>query len=503
MDRKVLIGKEDFLFLHNDTNRVIDQITGKLPLTYDLISEWAKELAIRTNHSKLNNYQYYAILCPNKHCVYSEFLPDGIELSDKRIAPNLTRIFPETVIYPLPFFLNNKTSLIYHKTDTHWNALGCAIFCNYLAPMIGSSKIEYEIVEETIIGDLGRKLSPQRSSTTNNILYERKARKIFDNNLVISGRVVIYETNKSFLPTAVIFGDSFFGNYLQVIAEFFSKMYFFWAPVYDKEIIDRIRPDVVLNESVERFVNRPYINSFINYSHLKIYRKDFTGRHQILTFNGASESFSGIDYEKAFKYAKQALAQSCASDYLFFRHRYIIMNDIDFIDEKYSRDIPAHVWRFSEKAKFSGWSFGFFCKDIYRLAGINVYLQNLSNLSGPITLSLSILEQNIESYVFEEQCVIYSKDYDIQALNVETDEQFVYFDLSNCEWRDSIQEVCYLFTIQNRTGIGAGYSYRGDMVEDYYLRGYFSLNNSNHFKCVGKNYSIAWHPVYKTNYPAR
>lgn len=216
---KVLKGKEGFLFLCNDSNDVIGQITGKRPLTSEGLAAWKNALEQRQEHARKHGYIYRFVIAPNKHCVYSQYLPEGIQLSDNRPAVPLVNAIGDPVIYPLELFKSIGERLCYYKTDTHWNGYGALTFMNSLAAEIGSRPLSWKDGEKIKSnGDLGSRLVPPASESFIGALPSAKVNYHVDNR----------------------------------------KIYAFIFPFYDFEIIERLRPDVVASESAERFFpNQP------------------------------------------------------------------------------------------------------------------------------------------------------------------------------------------------------------------------------------------------------
>jgi len=268
MSLKVIEGKDGWLFLHNDTNKVIDQVTGKKFLDQEEVKIWEKELADRKVHAKSQGYKYLFLIIPNKHCIYSEYLPDEYVLSNKRPAIQLKQA-SDLVYYPDEDLLNyKKISEVYHKTDTHWNNVGASLVYNNLAAKLSiDARINIDISTGKLLGDLGSKMIPARYSTEYTIELPDEGTIIFNNKVHNIGGVIVHVGPDKSLPCAVVFGDSFVRSSLVYLGQFFSKIYFFHAPVYDKKLVEAIKPDVVISANVERFINKwnPVAPTFLGY----------------------------------------------------------------------------------------------------------------------------------------------------------------------------------------------------------------------------------------------
>lgn len=268
-DIKVLIGKEGWLFLQNDTNRVVEQNNGSLKLTEAELKKWLRTLEARFAILKNRSIRYYFLIAPNKESVYPEYLPDDYILSDNRLVYqllNACKPYNLPLYYPLDLLKLYKSEYqLYPTGNTHWNGIGGFIAYEYVMNIIdrdfnttilGWEDIRFE--DEETSQDLGIKLTPPRTSVFSwGKVKSPQARIIYDNKLINSGKVQITLNKKTNLPTAAIFHDSFIEFLLPFLMESFSKIYLFHTPCLDYELIDQVKPDVVISEMVERFLIQP------------------------------------------------------------------------------------------------------------------------------------------------------------------------------------------------------------------------------------------------------
>lgn len=297
-----IIGKDGFLFLDEDSNSVIDQITGKLPLSEELLDRWTKTIISRNRDASKGGFKYFFVIVPNKHCVYAEKLPDNIRLSEARAARQLKGRLGFVIEYPLEYLRSASKHYLYYKTDTHWNSLGALLFMNDFFKRLHLPPVNYTIREREITGDLGDKLSSPQTSMTVEAEINSTTSVKYDNGVKNIGHVIFYENINKNLPVGVIFGDSFFNNYTSLLSQYFSKLYFFHAPVYDKNILERLKPDIVINQNIERFVRRPHEASLRNRFYMKLATMPYSRRDEVIAINPVGEEISGIDYNLAKKF---------------------------------------------------------------------------------------------------------------------------------------------------------------------------------------------------------
>lgn len=266
-NNKVVVGKENWLFLQNDTNRIVEQNAGICKFSSNGIKKWVRTLEARTAMLKDRGIKYYFFVAPNKESIYPEYLPDGYILSEQRPIEQIMEGLSTSTVnlwYPLEVLKLYKSEFsLYTQVNTHWNARGGYIAYKYLANIIKKEYplkvVEWEDIvfeEMEISEDLGNKLNPPQTSLyTTARVKNAKSQMIYDNGKINSGRVQISVNKDATLPTAIIFHDSFMTDgMLPFMMESFSRIQFVHTPIVDYDLIDRIKPDVVISQMVERFM---------------------------------------------------------------------------------------------------------------------------------------------------------------------------------------------------------------------------------------------------------
>lgn len=309
---KMIYGKNGWLFLHNDTNAVIDQITGKRPFSSESLKKWADAMKIRKEYAAKNACEYEFLIIPNKHCVYDEFLPDGISLSDNRRAIQLSKL-GDPVVYPLDHLKQfTKDVELYYKNDTHWNSVGAAVVFNDFAKRHGIPHTldisPKNIRTITFRGDLGNKVTPNIISSTHELRRVPTPNTVFHNLIQNTGKVFVLKGIHRHLPRAVIFGDSFTRMQYAVISSFFSHVFFFHAPTFDSSVLDVIRPDIILSCHVERFLNMTFLQDIpVKQYILQRIECKATAQGKIL-FAGYHDYFSENDARELIVASRQVVA---------------------------------------------------------------------------------------------------------------------------------------------------------------------------------------------------
>lgn len=268
--RKVVVGKEGWLFLKRDTNDVIGQHTGHVRLAEEELKAWRAVLEERTRAAAELETQWLCSVIPDKEAVYAEHLPDEITPAARRTVHQLLDLADEAdapLVYTLDALLRAKDQGdLYAKTDTHWNQRGAFVVYQFICHTLKEQGLPVEILDEdavrwsseTVQGDLGAKLYPEEVSSEliRSSLTEQQKDPTFDNRVLNHGRVIIFERENKDLPSCVVFGESFAKNLLTFLQASFRRLTFVHTSMWVREIVELEQPDVVLSIPVERFLLR-------------------------------------------------------------------------------------------------------------------------------------------------------------------------------------------------------------------------------------------------------
>lgn len=492
---KVIKGKEGFLFLDGDSNGVIDQITGKLSLTEEDLASWQEEIQLRKIHAAKHNYKYHYLIIPNKHCVYSEFLPENIKIDTSRSAIQLEKKFGDIFIYPLNLLRSVKDKILYHKTCTHWNRAGAAFVLNNILGSQFGTKIEYTIKNIEYCGDLGRKLIPQVTCPSLDIAYEPQHKCIYNNFIQNIGHVIITENQNANLPNAVIFGDSFFTDYYDLVAEFFGRMYYFHAPIIDFKLIERISPDIVLSENVERFIgSHPHPeHSFKKIVMDKFFYIDFNKRDQFGNIIADNDNVSDLDNELLFSYCQYMKPCKNNADFYSRKKRFILDHKLYQYLTTRERLFNGYLWIINHKQRFTGWATGFYYDGKEIPLGFSFILENLTQ-NNSFSINIFKFDQNIEKINPDSLQLYYEKHYNKEDLFIFSNQQEVYF--ATAELKLPQEEGYYLVAVAGDNLLGAGASYTMD-PEIYIFRGYYRMIDSNIYCAIDGTDSLSMRVIYK------
>lgn len=489
---KVLHGKSDFLFLTNDTNHVLDRISGKIKYTPECREKWQEEIQRRKSHAQQFGYFYKFIIPPNKHCVYQEFLPDDIKISPDRIVSRLAAEFPDTIIYPYDFFREKKDTLLYHKTDTHWNELGAILFMNSIAESFGSKKLEYEIFSKRIYGDLGSKLEPPVSSTTFAVNISAAAHKIYDNNFPFRGGHYITQTDDRSLPTGIAFCDSFFNTIWNIIASYFYKLYVFVAPIFDTRLIEKINPDVVLSETVERFIDFPVDREFEQFIYEKFFTSDFDHFSGLPVPFQDPEALLDCDYKLLDSY-KTAMNDCNEGNFARNSYVYLCEKAPQYLHYNIQHQPERLIWSPSQSNHFTTWAAGFVPHERTSPRAIAVNLIGTSQ-NNSLTLDFYKIPSDINitmatSINLESLDKVHTEFFLVRDLFIYANSQEVVLNLHDFS---VLRDTAYLFVLgcDNMIGCLRKESHYPKFCQ--FFNGYFSMDDPTILKPLAKGGAISW-----------
>ena len=270
----VVLGKEGWLFFNNDKN-LNDYHTADRFSQQDL-KDWGRVYVERRDWLRARGIRYLLVLAPNPHTIYPEFLPDNLvkireETRFDQIAGYMTSQTDLDILDLRPALFAAKSSgRLYHRTDTHWNQRGAFVAYREIARRLQSwfpslRPIEQSDVVETNEIGLGGDLAGMLALRD---IYREEEVRLVPNRPFRArgpkGEPLLYETiavkkrplveseiADPSLPTAVVIRDSYCSPLLPLLSEHFRRVVYLWH-IFDPALIEREKPDVVIDESVER-----------------------------------------------------------------------------------------------------------------------------------------------------------------------------------------------------------------------------------------------------------
>ena len=259
-----LKGADGFLF-HRDHD-ALDQLAATIVLSDRQLRIWIEALEARLSWCERHAVVLRVLVIPEKHVVYEDKLPRFTTVSARRPAMQLMGVVPEavacTTLYPLEELeAASRTKATYFKTDTHWNAHGA--FVAYEALMASLRKdIEIETLREDdlswnerpFVGDLGVRYVRERGETRAVPAPNSAHKLVFQNHNFGRGAAHVYQNERRDLPTCVLFRDSFSNALIPYLMHGFSSIVAVSSLSCHYDLLERLKPDVVLFVVIERFL---------------------------------------------------------------------------------------------------------------------------------------------------------------------------------------------------------------------------------------------------------
>lgn len=293
---RVLLGKQNWLFLNNDYQQLIKQHQGKYVMTTNEIRLWQKYFIKIQNYLQQQNIEFILVIAPEKHTVYSEFLPVFAAKKGETPYDQIRKEVEGLNLIDLHQPLLNKKKqtdmLLYHKTDTHWNSYGA-----YLGYLTISSAIKYNSYKPLEIPDSNFKMEECLYKTDIQTLI-RLPEKFSDNIVQYKGSIfnkdsimqctdlslkkckylkkkqminireepLVVNTWKT--ARAICIGDSFFHEMSPFFNSSFGMIQYKFNISHGREnlynVITEYKPDIVIWEMAERLLKSP-LNDFFTW----------------------------------------------------------------------------------------------------------------------------------------------------------------------------------------------------------------------------------------------
>jgi SGNH hydrolase-like domain, acetyltransferase AlgX len=269
----VLIGKNGWLYyVAKSQGSSLEDYMGLIRV--DSVNlKWMLSSMERTNLQLTKmGIEFVFVVVPDKQTIYPEFLPSNVH-ENRRYPTRLIQIMnylgkhSSMQIIDLGAPLKNRKNVarfpFYKKTDSHWNHYGA--FSAYQEIM---KSMKIEPLRETDFtwnqplnlpsGDLAGMLGASDQFMEDNEIQVKLNHgdlvsfKEIENEF---GKFLVSTNVNKTLPKLVLFHDSF-GPYLQPFLCYNFRECIFVNGRYSQEIVDKEKPDVVMVESVERYVDR-------------------------------------------------------------------------------------------------------------------------------------------------------------------------------------------------------------------------------------------------------
>jgi hypothetical protein len=266
-DGTAIVGQDNRLFLlggsndyhqayHQEENEAVEQAEG-----------WLNYAAAALSACNNVTSQFLFSIVPNKATILADRYP--LSIADG-ITPRLRRILQvnKTFIHS-PVELMRAGGEWFRRNDTHFTYAGNIAYVNDLMRELGLD-VELSISDETHTaehnGDLGGKFDPPMKEALLLPAAFPDTGKIY--NLGDPARrhtgSMFATCNRNYLvdKTLMVFGNSFSEAAVSwgmspYFAHIFKRYFFHWGNEVDANLVQQLRPDIVVLQTCERFLSTP------------------------------------------------------------------------------------------------------------------------------------------------------------------------------------------------------------------------------------------------------
>ncbi len=270
--RKFVRGADDWIF--QTDFRALDDHRGAHPLTHGQLDAWRRYLEARRDALRARGVEFLFVIAPHKSCLYPELVPDRFEVRGPTRAEELERYLEHASDVRI---LDARAALraakeddatgepLYFPLGTHWTGrgerVGYRVVAGELARRLPSFHAlpddAYAVAPIAGQGDswAGRMylegLLPQRATACT--LRAPRAKHLSDPT---SNAPFTAEVDDPSLPRALFFHDSYGVPLRPLLAEGFSRLVGIWSGDLDWKLVEKEKPDVVIQLLTEQNFQR-------------------------------------------------------------------------------------------------------------------------------------------------------------------------------------------------------------------------------------------------------
>lgn len=272
MPEDALLGKNGWFF-DNEQGDIADYRRISR-ISHEELAQISKSMYEKKKWLDDRGIKFYIIIPPNKHNVYPEFLPNGF-FETEGIGENRLKVYKQhlekyngiSIVDPTDALMAAKKKRdVYYKTDTHWNLYGGFIayrelmkqMCKDFPFLSPAQESDFNITSfYTTEGDLAKVVGLNEVIKRQEIMLSFKDTSKHLTMPTASEIVINYEHNKTIDGShlkLVMLRDSYSNYLIPFINLHFEKAKYLWSYDFPDKIIEEEKPDVVIFESLQRFM---------------------------------------------------------------------------------------------------------------------------------------------------------------------------------------------------------------------------------------------------------
>jgi len=282
-----MIGRDGWLYFLGEDGKAVDRdYRGIVPYPPDQLAKSAAEIKRRHDFLAALGIPYVVMIVPDKATIYPEHLPRWVA----RAVPQsrLDGFYAAMKAYPDVTVLDLRPALTagkalernYYKTDSHWNLLGATIGYEALSAVLKAKVPGFPAVPpmrpifypglDVYSGDLSNMIGLPKLFREDDIaslgrVFADAAKRCAQpvaapfppGTPLPKTEILVYACDRPGLPTAVVFRDSMAIPLVPLLSENFRRVVYVSGRHLDRALVEREKPDVVIEEIVERGMDGP------------------------------------------------------------------------------------------------------------------------------------------------------------------------------------------------------------------------------------------------------
>lgn len=258
-----LLGKNKWLFYKTTYDgKPLDDYKGINVYTNDTMEQITQNVKAAKEHYDSLGIDFKLMLCPNKEQIYSEYMPADIKVenTEKRCDTLIKYLESNNidVIDPKSELLEYKDSAqVYYKNDTHWNNLGAFIGTQHINQAILGTRDNFDpnnVFDEGTAKkcDLLNILGLSQFNYDKEYNYNNSFNNINVEYTAVNENLDHFSSNAQSDKKVLLIGDSFRWALENWLPYYYSNTDFIHRDYFTPDLIEQLKPDVVIYEVVER-----------------------------------------------------------------------------------------------------------------------------------------------------------------------------------------------------------------------------------------------------------
>ena len=277
----VMVGNAGWYFWLGEDGHSLDRhYRATMDFPQAEVDGTVAELARRSEWLASKGIAYVVVVVPDKFTIYPEHLPAWVARAAKpspydRVRDALARDGRVAFVDLRPALTAAKAQeRVYFQTDSHWNFNGAIVgygelmravqakLGDKLREVVPAKRPPYTPGADFYSGDLVQMLGMPSRIREDDVAplgkvfadTSRCGRRIDENKYP---GFEIFVCDRPGLPRAVMLRDSMAISLIPLVSENFARIVYISSHALDREIIEREKPDIVIEELVERSLQAP------------------------------------------------------------------------------------------------------------------------------------------------------------------------------------------------------------------------------------------------------